>query len=285
MCRTILAVILYDKDFADSHTLSSLMNKNHVDLDLVIINNGPKHLESDIDFIKSLGSFVNDIDYKEFVDNRPLSWIYNGLFREYNEYDRYILLDDDSIVSEDYINKCEQYYTDDVDIQLPNIRDRVSGGFYYPKINKKVQKISDGEIINYQSYVISIGSGLVIYRSLIEKFFELNMELFDTRFALYGVDYSLFHRIESLKKLKVKVTIQVVGTFEHSLSRVGQVDSEWRIIERLYDSVLSVKYYSRNKYVSLVRLLKISCYQLIKFRFSSVSLIVKIFTAGKHPRC
>ncbi|MBP2156288.1 hypothetical protein [Erwinia rhapontici] len=285
MRKTILTVILYDKTFKESLTLNCLMNKTYVDIDLLIINNGPKPLEFDKRFIHTLGFFVNSIKNKEFLDNRPLSWIYNGVINEYHDYDRFIFLDDDSILTKEYIKKLDQYDPSGIDLQIPNIRERTNGMIYYPLINKKVKKFRDGDNIPPQSSVLSIGSGLVIHRSLVDKFSEMNMEVFDSRFALYGVDYSFFNRIELLKKHNFDVTIQVVGTLDHSLSRVDEPYNQWRTTERLYDSVLSVKYYSGSKVIILMRMIKLFCKQLIKLRPSYLVLIIKTFIKGKHPRC
>lgn len=53
---------------------------------------------------------------------------------------------------------------------------------------------------NVNDKIISIGSGLVIYKSLVECFRKDNLKLFDERYALYGVDYSFFRRIQRIKK-------------------------------------------------------------------------------------
>ncbi|WP_194150476.1 hypothetical protein [Ewingella americana] len=285
MCKTILVVILYNKTLKESLTLNCLMSDAYANIDLLIINNGPKPLEVDEDFIHTLGFFVNGIETKEFIDNKPLSWIYNSLFNEYHDYERFILFDDDSVLNKNYIKKLDQYHSSDIDLQIPNIREKTNGKFYYPALDQIVQNFSDGEKINPKYSVISIGSGLVIYRSLVDKFAEMNMELFDSRFALYGVDFSFFNRIGLLKNKNINVTIQVVGTLNHSLSRVDESYCKWRTTERLYDNVLSIKYYSRSQLTILIQILKLSCKQLVKFRISNLVLIIIIFIRGKHPRC
>lgn len=283
--RTILTVVLYGKTYKDSQTLNSLMSKNFSDTNLLIINNGPRALEFDKSFIHSLGFYVKSVDIKEFVDNRPLSWLYNGVINEYRDYDRFVFFDDDSVIANDFIKKLDSYHTDSVDLQIPNVQERSNGRVYYPLVDKMVRKYNDGEIIESQNSVLSIGSGLVIYNSLVEKFAASNMEVFDNRFALYGVDYSFFNRIELLKKRGVSVSIQIVGVLDHSLSRVEESDNKWRSTERLYDSVLSVKYYSSNRVTLLLRIFKLACKQVIKLKFSNVELILKTFYKGKHPRC
>ncbi|HFO3024042.1 TPA: hypothetical protein ACHJIQ_005599, partial [Klebsiella pneumoniae] len=58
-------------------------------------------------------------------------------------------------------------------------------------------------------------------------------DLFDTRFALYRVDVSLFRRIKAIERNGVCVNIQVVSRINHSLSRTETVMPAWRYKERL----------------------------------------------------
>lgn len=283
--RTILVVVLYNKTYKDSLTLNCLMSKDYIDIDVLIINNGPTSLEFDKNFIHTLGFYVRNIEIKQFLDNRPLSWLYNGVINEYRDYDRFMLFDDDSALAKDLITKIDSYWSDDIDLQIPNIKETSDGKIYYPRIDKEPKSFSDGEVIESRYNVLSISSGLVIYRSLIDKFSEMGLEVFDSRFALYGVDYSFFNRLELLKRKNVAITIQIVGTLEHSLSRIEDSKNTWRSTERLYDSVLSVKYYSNNKFVQFMRLLKLAVNQLLKFKFANIELIIKTYMNGKHPRC
>ena len=207
------------------------------------------------------------------------------MLSEYVQGDRFIFFSDDAVLEGTYIDNLTACYSDGVDLQIPNIRDGVSKQVIYPRLNKVVQKIPDGMKIDSQYTLLSMNSGLVIYRSLIDKFAECNMEVFDNRFALYGVDYNFFNRLEMLKKENHKVCVQVINTIESSVPEREKQEGRSQEVERLYDLVLSGKYYSKNKFVIYLRLLKISFQQLIRFRFSNLELIFKIFAAGKHPRC
>jgi hypothetical protein len=269
----------------ESPTLKSLMKSECLLDELLIINNGVGTKDIDKDFIHNLGIKIKKISVRHFLDVRPLSWIYNGVLNEYTQSDRFIFFSDEFVLESNYIHNLNTCYSDVIDLQIPNIRDGVSKQVIYPRLNKFVQKIPDGMKIDSQYTLLSINSGLVIYRSLIDKFAECNMEVFDNRFALYGVDYNFFNRLEMLKKEDYKICVQVINTIESSVPEIEEQDGRSQEVERLYDRVLSGKYYSKNKFFIYLRLLRISFQQLIRFKFSNLELIFKIFAQGKHPRC
>jgi hypothetical protein len=253
--------------------------------ELIIFHNGVESSEIDKNFIYNLELKIKKVSVRHFFDVRPLSWIYNGVLNEYYHGDRFIFFSDDCVLEGNYFANLNTYYSDVVDLQIPNIRDGKSKQIIYPLLNKVVNKIPDGIKIDSQYALLSMNLGLVIYRSLIEKFADCNMEVFDNRFALYGVDYNFFNRIEILKKENYEVCVQVINTIEFSVPEIAKQDGRSLEVERLYDLVLSGKYYSKNKFVLYLRLLRISFQQLIKFKFDNVELIFKIFATGKHPRC
>ncbi|MDF7649026.1 hypothetical protein F3J38_00480 [Pantoea sp. Acro-805] len=283
--RTIMTVVLSHCFAHESPTLNSLMKSECLLDELLIINNGVGTKDIDKDFIHNLGIKIKKISVRHFLDVRPLSWIYNGVLNEYTQSDRFIFFSDEFVLESNYIHNLNTCYSDVIDLQIPNIRDGVSKQVIYPRLNKFVQKIPDGMKIDSQYTLLSINSGLVIYRSLIDKFAECNMEVFDNRFALYGVDYNFFNRLEMLKKEDYKICVQVINTIESSVPEIEEQDGRSQEVERLYDRVLSGKYYSKNKFFIYLRLLRISFQQLIRFKFSNLELIFKIFAQGKHPRC
>lgn len=283
--HTIMTVVLSHCSAQKSPTLNSLM-KSKCSLDeLLIINNGAGTNNIDKEFIHNLGVKIKKVSIRHFLDVRPLSWIYNGVLNEYSQSDRFIFFSDNFVFENSYIDNLNSFYSDVIDLQIPNIRDGVSKQIIYPRLNKFVQKIPDGIKIDSQYTLLSMNSGLVIYRSLIDKFAECNMEVFDNRFALYGVDYNFFNRLEVLKKKNFKVCIQVINTIESSASEPENYDGDSQEVERIYDRVLSGKYYSKNILVIYLRLLRITLQQIIRFKFSNLELIFKIFLEGKHPRC
>ncbi|WP_413725044.1 glycosyltransferase family 2 protein [Sodalis sp. RH16] len=285
MMKTLLLVILYDKEIDKSLTLECISQGDFKNCDLVIVNNGPQKIVLEGSFHSLLMDVVSKIELREYLDNRPLSWIYNEIIVDYIHYERIIFLDDDSHLNSNFLSNIDRFYCDDIDIQIPKILERSDHQLYYPLVNGFIYDGHDGEIIDAEKDVLSIGSGLVIYRSLIDKFSHLNLEVFDSRFALYGVDFSLFRRVREMRKNNIYVKIQLVSYVNHSLSRASDNISEWRYKERLYDSVLSIRFYSKNTFHSFLRLTKYLGGELLKGNVRSVPLIFKTYFIGKHPRC
>ncbi|MCP5961216.1 hypothetical protein NL379_28800, partial [Klebsiella pneumoniae] len=81
----------------------------------------------------------------------------------------------------------------DIDIELPKIISMSDNVQYYPLVNGAIEQ-KDGIISNAKE-IFSIGSGLVISKGVKLYFIENKMELFDSHFALYGVDFSFFRKI------------------------------------------------------------------------------------------
>jgi hypothetical protein len=241
MRKTIFVVILSGKNYKDSRVLNGMMNKSYADTDLLIINRGPNPLQFDKDFIHSLGFCVNNIDIKESIGDRPLGEVCNNVISNNARYERFIFCDDDSILNKEYIKRLDRYHQHGVDLQIPSIRGRLDGRVYYPIINESVCKAADGFNINTESSVKSLGLGLVIYRSLIEKFSAHNMGVFDNQFAINGCDTGFFSRLDMLKTEKINVAIQVVNSLNYTLVQSQGLASKWRTLDKLRESFLSVK--------------------------------------------
>jgi hypothetical protein len=241
MCKTLLVVVLYDKTYKDSLTLNCLMNKDYDETDLLIINVGPKSLEFDKEFIHTLGFFVSDIYIKEALDGSPLGGVYNSIVKERNDYERFIILDDDCKLSKGYLKKLDMYHTNDIDLQIPHISDRNHGEIHYPVINESVEMSNDGLIVNQYDRVKSIGVGLVIYRSLITKFRSLEMDVFSSNFKLHDVDSDFFERLNLLKNKKISASIQIAGTMGCLSSQKNDTYNKLSSVKRLYNRVLGVR--------------------------------------------
>ena len=284
--KTVITVILYNKEIIDSvtvHSLSQLFTPS--DCVLNIISNGPKKVSFDSMVIEKLKDKFVALDFDEYLENKPLSMIYNDSFSKYRECERFIFFDDDTIVSEEFLD----VLLDDIagksyDLKIPRIIEKDIELTCYPLVNDKVYTGVIPKNIN-DDKVFSIGSGLVVYKSLIDKFMCFGFDVFDERFALYGVDFSLFRRLELLKKKGVKFNISICGTLKHSLSSSEESISEWRYKERLIDLILSVKYYSSSKFLFSYMTLKIILKDIIKKRGRNLRLIFDIFHKGEHPRC
>lgn len=218
MSETIIIVVLSDKSYRQSTTLNCLMDKSYSESDLLIINIGPESLKFDKDFIHTLGFYVRSIDIKEYLDERSLSGIYNSIIRAQQQYDRFIFFDDSSSIKKGYLNKLDSYYSKNVDLQLSNLRNGADGKIVYPIVDQLVSQVRDGVIIKTEQQIMSLGFGLVVYRSLIDKFYNMNQEVFDDSYSLYDIDCSFFIRLELLKGDGLNIGVQVVNTLGNELN-------------------------------------------------------------------
>ena len=270
-----LLVILYGKKFSESETLKSIIDFDYKIDNLVVVNNGPNPLSNEDEFLALLRFKHHSVIFNEFLKNRPLSWIYNDFVSQYDS-DYYIFFDDDTYISKN--NEELIFNLDNIDIELPKIYAIQDKKQYYPVVNGSVYS-SHGLIKEYTE-IYSIGSGLILSRKVKEVFGARNIELFDSNFALYGVDTSFFRKINYLKSIKFFFNIGSSISVNHSLSRAEGKISEWRYIERLYDHTLSIKYYQPLKTLRLIKL-------LIKNipEFKHIRIILTTYFNGFHPRC
>ncbi|ADU72295.1 hypothetical protein [Pantoea sp. At-9b] len=246
MYQTLLVVVLSGKTYKDSATLNCLMNKAYVNCDLIIINTGPDALQFDKDFIHTLGFYVKSIDIKEYLDALLLGKIYNEILNEYCEIERFVFLDDDSFLNKNYLNNLDRFYATHIDLQIPNIRSKEDGKVYFPIIDESVTKVADGMLISAAQDIRSLGFGLVVYRSAINKFSEIHKLIFDNHFSFYDVDNGFFGEIKLLSAENIGINIQVVNTLEHTLNCSSGIDSKWRVIERIKEAILPIKSHFTN---------------------------------------
>lgn len=283
--KTLIVVILYNKEIRDSLTINSLNSSEVKNTTLHIINNGPNEIKLDNDCDDFTLNENNEVKIFNFLDNRPLSIIYNQALNNIG-YDRYILFDDDSVLSENFFHSIDVFSDDKIDLQLPRIIDRKTQRITYPRVRGYEGFDKDGMFkIPQNTHFYSIGSGLVIYKKLVDTFYRNNLTVFDERFALYGVDLSLFRRVERLKKNGEEINAQINSFLIHSLSSTSEKMTDWRYKERLYDHVLSMRFYSKNKFRLCINFGRAILKELCKFNFENVHLIIMTFFRGKHPRC
>ncbi|MCE7492400.1 glycosyltransferase family 2 protein [Klebsiella pneumoniae] len=282
--RTLVVVILYNKKIVDSLTIDSINDSSLENATLFVVNNGPSIVTLNDECAPFLSRPNNDVKLFNYTENRPLSVIYNECL-SVSDYDKYVFFDDDSSFERDYFDEPQNFAMIDekVDLLLPQIIDKTTGGVTYPR-GVKLGDYEAGFIFPQDNYFYSIGSGLIIYKSLIDKFNNYNLSLFDERFALYGVDLSLFRRIERLKKQNVVIKAMVTGKIFHLLSSTSEKMTEWRYRERLYDKVLSIKYYSKNHFRLIAGLAKAILIEIYNVNFKNVYHIFSVFIRGKHPR-
>lgn len=280
-------VVLYNKNISESKTLASLVNLIGENVNLVIVNNGPHKLPDYYNdrLYKILVMKFSSVTITEYLHNAPLSVIYNGFIKSNSGADAFVIFDDDSEVPRNYIHKIKNspHYSD-LDVIVPRIFSQKDNSFHYPQLKGDV--IDEERMLNAKEVceLISIGSGLIILQKLIGKFESLGFNLFDERFALYGVDYSFFRLLKEIAKHN-NVAVEVNGVLQHDLSSGSNMQEPWRIRERLIDHVLCAKYYSPSKITSFYRISKIIIKEVFHRRYINTPLVLKVYFKGKHPRC
>lgn len=236
MPETTILVILYNKDFSDSETVNALIKSNAIKNSRIVIwNNGPSSLNEDKGrhmFERNCQSFI----FKETIANISLASIYNWVIRHFNS-ERYILLDHDSSITENYLK------------DALNVPAACVGMPLIFKDNEIVNPcnhatpVSGLRLIEKEDYITTIGSGLVLGKNVIKRILQRHSTVFDERFYLYGVDTTFCYRLNDLNLFE---SILIISGFEHSLSRLEIEDSEtlrFRQIERSKDLALRVRYY------------------------------------------
>ncbi|HCE9036821.1 TPA: hypothetical protein ACNV5T_001778 [Klebsiella michiganensis] len=286
--KTAILVVMYGKEMLESKTIQGLMSIQNENSRLTICNNGPSIIEKNTVILNKLNKNHDSVFLYQHPENKPLSHLYNDfIFSEMNVgCSRFIILDDDTNVDVSFFQSLNKDYdTYHPDIQLPKIISIENGRTYYPVVNQKVI-LSNGIIPLFDGdKLFSIGSGLVIYRSLIEKMINCDMLPFDVRFALYGVDYSFFRRVMLILGRDQKFIVTSSFSLNHSLSRTSHNDSKSRKLERLYDVILSNKHYPKKKKLVYYYFLTVVFKQLAKFEFYFAWQCIIVFFKGQHPRC
>ncbi|MEC6164038.1 MULTISPECIES: hypothetical protein [Klebsiella] len=284
--HTLITVIIYGKKPIESLTLNKLLELKYDNYQLLLVNNGPELIEPNDSFLEYFSRIKNKVLIINYIDNKALSFIYNMVLNDYENYDRFVFFDDDSDIDDGFFESIDATYNNKVDLQLPLIFD--NNDVYYPIIDGTIchdEKLANKRMRKYND-LFSIGSGLIIYSNLVKKFNKRKMKLFDDNFALYGVDYSFFRRIAILKKKHQEdVNIVISSKINHSLSRTSNEYSSWRHKERLLDIVLTQRYYSKGISSSTAILTKLILKEALKLRFKNIYSIISAFIIGRHPRC
>ncbi|WP_323635188.1 glycosyl transferase [Pectobacterium polaris] len=277
----IVLVVIYNKALDESVTLNSFLKYKLKNSKLIIHNNGPQGVRFDDLLHERLNNnFDCHVELINSLDNKPLSIIYNEMFIK-NNANRFIILDDDTGLSQSFFEllKTSDF---DVDLDIPKIISSIDGAIYYPISNGKVVK--DSTILDARN-VLSIGSGLVINRTLIEKFNRYNLDLFDENYALYGVDYSLFRRMWWVVKQGDEIHVRSSFSLEHSLSRADRNEkyNKVRNRERILDVAITARRYP-SLYSYNIFFRRISR-EILKINFDNVVCMIMTYISGRHPRC
>lgn len=270
-------IILYNKKIHESSTFSSLIELlgKRDNIYVLIHNNGPFSVRKEWE--ENVLNNINgcNIDLYEDLSNLPLSFIYNDFVKKnYLNYDRLVILDDDSLLNIDYLNRIfdDEFY----DLELPKIIDFDDCKIYFPTIGNKIIEKKSEDLSHITSVIQSAGSGMIISENLVKMFFDKKIELFDNAFALYGVDASFFWRLTEFQLI-----ISSTTCLKHKMAFRSNTSMARRRELYINDILLLRRYPNFTNFKKAILCLMYSIYLLeIKLFF----YLIKIFFIGKHPR-
>jgi hypothetical protein len=278
MNRIAILIVIYGKDLKQSTTVNYILNEKLPDANLTIINNGPNLLDCDRSILESLNLACNSVVIKEFIENRPLSKIYNQFIKDNSDSDYFVIFDDDSVPQKKFF---ENITKATADLLLPKIFSVEDNKLYYPIQNKSViTEFGDVEIDG----IMSISSGLTFSAKLTKIYERKYGDVFDERFALYGIDTSFFIRLSDVNKAHPdSLTAVCENIINHSLSRVNQKLNTFRLTERTYDMAITARNYP--EFISSKDIVLQAIKLLLKLKFKCCFILLKTYSSGKHPRC
>ncbi|MFH4676323.1 glycosyltransferase family 2 protein [Vibrio alginolyticus] len=273
--KFIYLVLVYNKKIINSTTLQTLLssNVNFSSSKLIIWNNGPTSISLEIE--DTIREAWQSIELIQTLDNKPLSYIYNKVIDTYSA-DRYVLLDDDSQLTEEYLNAVSNTQAA---IAVPAIYSE--GDFRSPTVRGV---FNPGPYSNTDT-VIAIGSGISVSQDIVQKIKSHYGDVFDSRFALYGVDTTFFLR---LYHQGLSNRVQSIDGFEHSLSRLeieSKPMSHFRQVERAYDFGLVMRHYMPRSLAMFILFKKVIKFLIGRLSWVQIKIIFKAYMSGCHPRC
>jgi hypothetical protein len=273
-------VLLYNNEISTSTTLNTLLNSEieYHNCKLIIWNNGPSSLNcKDTIPFRAMGL---DVDIQETINNESLAKIYNKFIKLVKSH-KYVILDDDSHLSKNYLNLTLNATECELCIPIITCASNIEGPRCNGIIVSQIKKFDVGEKL------MAIGSGMVIGNKVVSDITAIYGSSFDERFYLYGVDFTFCDRVNQISS----IDIRVIQGFEHSLSRlVGEeaLITEFRLKERSYAQALQLRYYN-SRVRSLYCVISILVNHLVKKvnKKKKSILLVDFLTAyikGKHYR-
>ena len=196
---------------SESNTLLSLSkvnkNKSIDDIDVFVWNNKTNYPKNNLDNLN-----LNIVNSKE---NKSLSIVYNWFIQK--DYDKFLILDQDSFVNEQFI----QQFSNEYDLTLPKII--INGKQIYPKKYSNLFYPYCSRVLFEKSSkkIISIGSGIMISKTLKFKILKFHKNVFDERFNFYGVDSSFFLRLNKLPNISIKIDSEILHDLSFSNKNIN----------------------------------------------------------------
>lgn len=245
---------------------------------LVIWSNGPGSYENSVlASFKELVPIGCDVVVCEDTRNIALSDIYNETIDSIDS-DLHCILDDDSELSVEFVESICSPEASDVLVPKIMVNDVHQG----PILNGKL--IGAGQFnLRPTDDFFAIASGVTLTRSIISNVKEQYGQVFDSAYALYGVDTSFCLRLVEVARTR-SICVRCAGYIDHDLSRLkpSVARSTFRRSERGLDLGITLRRYPRWKFwrgliSSFVR-------SLSSTRTTSFPSVVKGYLAGRHPR-
>jgi len=280
----LFLIVIYNKEVKCSTSIKSLLDISLIskhNCNTIVFNNGPKEISIESNFHKLMMETFKRVDLLQSLHNLSLSEIYNSIIMT-NDFDKLVILDDDSEISEDFFK--DIISNKELDLLVPQIRDSKNIDINsYPLINGMPISRANNWVVPMNKTIFSIGSGLVIDRSIKDKFYSNNMNLFDSSFSFYGVDFSFFQRLNFLRvKESNHISVMICSPLNHARAQANKEIEPWRMNEIIVDNILSIKYYSKNKIIALLSLFRFL--RKYKLNVNHYKLMLKVYFNGKHPR-
>lgn len=250
-------VVLYDKSIDESLTFLSIVRNGVAlpnDSELVIWNNGPSSIVIPEHYLRLLEQLGISVEFKETLENLPLSNIYNQVIENHCS-DRFVILDDDSELTREYL------------LSLANFSQYE---FLVPVLTSGEIRISPNYLFGKNMRFTALASGLCLSSKAVGILTQEFGAVFDERFIFYGADSTLCYRCH-----KLGLEMKVVPGFNHSLSFKSQREvSEFRKRELSISIGLQLRYYP-----NLFTLKAIFLYLLGGIRGRGVIKIKTVFIA------
>ena len=275
--RTLaIIVVLYNNDVDSSLTVQSLLSLNRSgfvprNCEVILWNNGPIFI--------SFAELPDGWRIINATENYPLSMVYNYFLTSMCS-DCVAFFDDDTSLSEKYMSDVTSFVSDSISVPalgLPIVCSRGSLNLERPVYPVSFETGDFGTDFSAGEFR-SVGSGLVINRQLADNLKSRYGDVFDERFAFYGVDTSFFARLRGLPNVSTYFFSRII----HDLSRLapGRDDKyKFRYRERLVDMLLMQLHYGLGKSI---------CYvfprALLYLGVGAAFYILKVFLLRRHPR-
>ncbi|PIA86234.1 glycosyltransferase [Streptococcus parauberis] len=253
-------IVLYNKSYKDSITINSLSKTNH-NFNLVIYDNGTK------DFGNREWCNQNNFTYLGDGTNRGLSYAYNRAIEQINpsQNDFLVILDDDTYLSEDYINELVSISNSksSFDVFLPIVKtEKFILSPSRIEHSGRVILLENVRNIDY-SNITAINSGMVVKGNVYKNI------KYDENLFLDCVDHDFMNQI-SIHKYKVKILNSVINqTYSReSESNIKNIKIRFEIYQK--DFKVYCKKYNYMFYYFLA-IYKLKFFYLLKFGLPFIS--------------